>query len=141
MECSTKSGVDVGCTACGPRQTIDAAIEAARRAGERHYQEREALRLDVEHARYDAQLAGRRCERVDPDLRLVAAELEARWNAALERVHDLEGRLTAFDARTVTQQQIDEHAVDWASNPRTRDPIFRLSLIVGAGAGRIASMR
>jgi DNA invertase Pin-like site-specific DNA recombinase len=82
---------------------IDAAIEAARRADERHRQAREALQLEVEHARYDAQLARRRYERVDPDRRLVAAELEARWNAALERVRDLEGRLTAFDARTVPQ--------------------------------------
>ena len=62
-------------------QTIDAAIEAARRADERHRQEREALRLEVEHARYDAQLAGRRYERVDPDMRLVAA----RTRSALER--------------------------------------------------------
>lgn len=83
-------------------------IEAAHRADERHRQERDALRLAVDQARYDAQLAGRRYERVDPDMRLVAAELEARWNAALERVRELEGRLAACDARTVPQQQIDE---------------------------------
>src|SRR5439155_23924755 len=71
----------------------------------------EALRLEVEHARYDAQLAGRRYERVDPDMRLVAAELEARWNAALEHVRDVEGRLTAFDARPIPQHQIDAHAL------------------------------
>ena len=92
-------------------QTIDAALEAARRADERHHQEREALRLEVEHARYDAQLAGRRYERVDPDMRLVAAELEARWNAALAHVRDVEGRLTACDARPIPQHQIDEHAL------------------------------
>jgi DNA invertase Pin-like site-specific DNA recombinase len=90
---------------------IDAAIEAAHRADERHRQEREALRLEVEQARYEAQLAGRRYERVDPDMRLVAAELEARWNAALERVRDVEARLVAFDARTVPKQLIDEHAL------------------------------
>jgi hypothetical protein len=88
-------------------QTIDAAIEAARRADERHHQEREALRLEVEHARYEAQLAGRRYERVDPDMRLVAAELEARWNAALAHVREVEGRLTAFDARPMPQHHID----------------------------------
>jgi hypothetical protein len=91
--------------------TIDAAIEAAHRADERHRQEREALRLEVEQARYDAQLAGRRYERVDPDMRLVAAELEARWNAALERVRDVEARLAAFDARTVPTQHIEAHAL------------------------------
>lgn len=88
-------------------KTIDAAIEAAQRADERHRQEREALRLELEHARYDAQLAARRYERVDPDRRLVAAELETRWNTALERVRDLEQRLATFDARTVSQRQID----------------------------------
>lgn len=92
-------------------QTIDAAIEAARRADERHQHQREALRLEVEQARYEAQLAARRYERVDPDLRLVAAELEARWNAALERVRDVDGRLAAFDARTIPQQQIDDRAL------------------------------
>jgi hypothetical protein len=91
--------------------TIDAAIEAAHRADERHRQEREALRLEVEQARYDAQLAGRRYERVDPDMRLVAAELEARWNAALERVRDVEARLAAFETRTVPTQHIDAHAL------------------------------
>jgi DNA invertase Pin-like site-specific DNA recombinase len=92
-------------------KAIDAAIDAAGRADERHRHEREALRLEVEQARYDAQLAGRRYERVDPDMRLVAAELEARWNAALEHVRDVEGRLAAFDARTIPQHQIDAHAL------------------------------
>jgi hypothetical protein len=88
-------------------KTIDAAIEAAQRADERHRQEREALRLELEHARYDAQLAARRYERVDPDMRLVAAELETRWNTALERIRDLENRLATFEARTLPQRQID----------------------------------
>jgi DNA invertase Pin-like site-specific DNA recombinase len=92
-------------------KAIEAAIEAARRGDERHRQERDALRLEVEQARYDAGLAARRYERVDPDMRLVAAELETRWNVALERVRDLEARLAAFDARTIPQQQIDAHAL------------------------------
>jgi hypothetical protein len=92
-------------------KAIDAAIEAARRTDERHRQEQEALRLEVEQARYDAGLAARRYERVDPDMRLVAAELEARWNGALERVREREGRLAAFDARTIPKHQINEHAL------------------------------
>jgi hypothetical protein len=44
-------------------------------------------------------------------MRLVAKELEARWNAALERVRALEARQSAFDARTVPQQQVDERAL------------------------------
>ena len=91
--------------------TIAAAMEAAQRAGERHREQRQALQLELEHARYDAQLAGRRYERVDPDMRLVAAELEARWNSALERVREVEGRLATFDVRTVPTQQIDERSL------------------------------
>jgi hypothetical protein len=46
--------------------------------------------LQLEHARYDARLAQRQYERVDPDHRLVASELERRWNEKLERVAQLE---------------------------------------------------
>jgi DNA invertase Pin-like site-specific DNA recombinase len=92
-------------------KAIDAAIEAAQRANERHREQRQALRLEVEQARYEAGLAARRYERVDPDMRLVAGELEARWNAALERVRALEARQSAFDARTVPQQRVDERAL------------------------------
>jgi len=49
--------------------------------------------MEVEQARYDARLAERRYEAVDPEQRLVAAELEARWNAALQKVRDLEKKL------------------------------------------------
>src|SRR6202158_896529 len=90
---------------------IDAAIEAARRAEARQREQCEALRLEVEQARYDARLAARRYERVDPDMRLVAAELEARWNGALERVRELEARLTPFDARAAQQQPVDERTL------------------------------
>jgi len=90
---------------------IDAAIEAARRAEARQREQRDALRLEVEQARYDAGLAARRYERVDPDMRLVAAELETRWNGALERVRELEARLTTFDARAAQQQPVDDRTL------------------------------
>jgi DNA invertase Pin-like site-specific DNA recombinase len=54
-------------------------------AGQRRQRE-----LQLEQARYDARLAQRQYERVDPDHRLVAGELERRWNEKLERVAQLE---------------------------------------------------
>jgi DNA invertase Pin-like site-specific DNA recombinase len=42
--------------------------------------------LKIERAEYEAQLAQRRYEEVDPANRLVAATLEHRWNTALEQV-------------------------------------------------------
>ena len=92
-------------------QAIDAALAAAQRAGERYGEQRQALHLELEQARYDTQLAARRYEHVDPEQRLVAKELEARWNAALERVREQEARVAAFDARTVPAQQVDARAL------------------------------
>jgi hypothetical protein len=58
---------------------------------------RTAIELELEQARYEARLAARRYESVDPDQRLVAAELEARWNTALQKVKGLESKLHDFD--------------------------------------------
>ena len=44
-----------------------------------------AAERDLEAARYEASLAARRHELVDPAKRFVARELEARWNGALEK--------------------------------------------------------
>jgi len=72
---------------------VEAALEAATRVAEQQYQRRHAWSLELEQAKYEAHLAARRYEAVDPDNRLVAAELEARWNVALKAVAELEARL------------------------------------------------
>lgn len=53
-------------------------------------EKRRSLELALEKARYEADRLRRQYDLVDPANRLVAGELEARWNAALERVSDLE---------------------------------------------------
>jgi DNA invertase Pin-like site-specific DNA recombinase len=73
---------------------LAAAIEAGDLAEQQYHDQHRALALELEQATYHATLAARRYEAVDPANRLVAAELEARWDAALERVTELEGRLT-----------------------------------------------
>src|SRR6266480_227846 len=81
----------------------DNAVEAALQAAEQMRQQREARQraaeMELEQARYEA----RRYEAVDPEQRLVAAELESRWNAALQKVRDLEKKLQtlASDPQTV----------------------------------------
>lgn len=52
----------------------------------------EALRLAVERARYEAERAKRQYNAVEPENRLVASELETRWNAALMHLSELEAR-------------------------------------------------
>jgi hypothetical protein len=63
--------------------------------------QRQALVLALEQARYEAQRASRQYDLADPENRLVAGELEHRWNEALERVKDAEARLAALEQRPV----------------------------------------
>src|SRR6266550_8887327 len=69
---------------------VEAAIKAAEQAAKADDDVRQALSHELEEARYEASLAARRYEVVDPTKRLVARELETRWNVALERVAHLE---------------------------------------------------
>lgn len=65
-----------------------AGIEAARLADEQLRQEGESLRryweLQVERTEYEAQRAQRQYDAVEPENRVVARELERRWNERLE---------------------------------------------------------
>ncbi len=72
---------------------IDAALEVAARVAEQQRQRHRVLSLELEQAQYEVRLAARRYEAVDPDNRLVAAELEVRWNAALQSAGEVEQRL------------------------------------------------
>lgn len=76
---------------------VEAALEAAEQIEQRRHELRQSLALAVEQARYEARLAARRYEAVDPDQRLVAAELERRWNEALQKTRELEEKLQEFD--------------------------------------------
>jgi hypothetical protein len=66
---------------------------------------------ELEEARYEASLASRRYEAVDPAKRLVARELEGRWNAALERVAHLEERIVRHDSAAGLRPKIDRAAL------------------------------
>jgi DNA invertase Pin-like site-specific DNA recombinase len=77
---------------------IAAAAEAEAQAASRRDQVREALARDLEAARYGADRAFRQYDAADPENRLVAAELEARWNRALTRAGEIEARIAAHDA-------------------------------------------
>jgi hypothetical protein len=59
----------------------------------------EALSLALQEARFAADRTHRQYDGVDPENRLVADELENRWNAALKRVRELEARLERERAR------------------------------------------
>lgn len=77
---------------------IAAAAEAEAQAAGRRDQVREALMRDLEAARYHAERAFRQYDAADPANRLVAGELEARWNRALKQAADVEAKIATHDA-------------------------------------------
>lgn len=90
---------------------VEAAIKAVELAEQEDDNVKLALQRELEQARYEASLAARRYEVVDPAKRLVARELEARWNNALEHVHNLEQRLVSLEAVAVSRPAIDRNAL------------------------------
>lgn len=77
---------------------VAAAQEAASQAARQRDQVSDALGRDLEAARYAADRAFRQYDAADPANRLVAGELEARWNRALAKVGEIESRIAAHDA-------------------------------------------
>jgi len=87
-------------------------------------------RHEIEHARYEAELAERRYRRVDPEHRLVADALEADWNDKLRTLADAHAQYaqqTAADHKELDderRQEILRLATDlprlWC-DPRTPD--------------------
>lgn len=119
--------------------TIELALAALTDLEQRDHEIGAQWRMRIERARYEADLAERRYESVDPSNRLIAATLEQRWNDALQRLHDLEAELANFERQTkraVTaeqKQQIRQLAANfprlWAASttaPRDRKRILRL---------------
>jgi hypothetical protein len=80
---------------------IAAAVAAEKEANQRRDQVHDVLQRDLEAARYAADRAFRQYDAADPANRLVAGELEARWNKALARVTEVEGKIAAHEAAQV----------------------------------------
>jgi len=119
--------------------TIELALAALTSLEERDREIGAQWRMRIERAHYDADLAERRYEAVDPGNRLIAATLETRWNDAMQRLHDLEAELAAFERETMRavtaeqKRQILKLAKDfprlWSAStttPRDRKRILRL---------------
>ena len=86
---------------------VQAALDALEQLGDRRREKRQSLALALEQARYEVDRARRQYDLVDPANRLVAGELESRWNAALSRVAELDRQLAELDQaqETVTPQE------------------------------------
>lgn len=84
---------------------IEAAVEAMKQFDGQQDERRRLLELSLQKARYEVDLARRQYDKVDPANRLVAAELESRWNAALGKAAELEQQL---DNVTQERHQLSE---------------------------------
>ncbi len=103
--------------------------------------QRRQRELQLEQARYEARLAQRQYDAVDPANRLVAGELERRWNEKLERVaqleqtyaqaeRDAEWQLTAEERAAITDLSRDLPAV-WSAETTTnqeRKQLLRMAI-------------
>jgi excisionase family DNA binding protein len=87
---------------------IEAALRALdARAADTSEVHRQA-ELALTQARYEAGLARRQYDAVDPDNRLVVAELERRWNDRLVEVHRVEEQLTTLKTAKVAMPTAEE---------------------------------
>jgi hypothetical protein len=86
---------------------VEAALEAERRHMEHQSERRRVAELDLQQACYEASLAERRYAACDPDNRLIAAQLEKSWEAALRRVEACEARVGSVSAPAPTAAMPD----------------------------------
>jgi len=97
---------------------VEAMIVAAEATVAASKSEREHWRQRIERARYESDLAQRQYESVDPDNRLVAAELERRWEQALQKLGAVETeanqRIESFEQplSPADQQRLRRYADD-----------------------------
>jgi len=117
---------------------IEAALAAQAAHGRASEDKRRQVELALEQARYEVGRARRQYDAVDPDNRLVAAELEKRWNERLAVVRDLEAELVgllaspAVDLTPADRERLITLGADldraWYSTgvtPETRKRILR----------------
>ncbi len=113
-----------------------AAREVSRFArNSREWQQQDGVRAaferDLEAARYEAKRAQKQYDAVDPENRLVADELERRWNAALAQVRALEQRIqeqrcASTSANAATVDEFRDLAADLDALWNNADTAVRL---------------
>lgn len=86
---------------------VDAAIAASKLVSNQSAERLQALRKELEDAKYNARLSQRRYEAVDPERRLVARELERRWEDALTCIRELETKIDAISAEIASTPAVD----------------------------------
>ena len=76
---------------------IEAALAAMEAQEDQQHDKRQQVENALQQAQYEAARARRQYDAVDPDNRLVAGELERRWNEKLVQLRDLEIQRESLD--------------------------------------------
>jgi DNA invertase Pin-like site-specific DNA recombinase len=120
---------------------IEAALAAIDQRSAEDHTKRRQIELAIEQARFEVSRAHRQYNSVDPENRLVASELERRWNERLGELARLEEQLSVLNGVCVpalTPEQrnhllclgadLDRAWNDAAASPETRKRILRAVL-------------
>lgn len=97
-------------TVINPAQ-IEIAIKVFEEVEQRTQTLSKQWQMKIDRAEYEAQLAQRRYEEVDPSNRLVAGTLEKRWNEALTMLAKINTEYAEYQKKSIlitTQQQKDK---------------------------------
>lgn len=117
---------------------VEAALAVVEARSQQRFDKRRQIELALQQARYEAARAQRQYDATDPENRLVAGELEHRWNERLVMVRDLEHEIDQLDAnKAPTLNEADRERLValgqdltrvWenpAATPETRKKIIR----------------
>jgi len=96
---------------------IEAAVVASEGAAHQQDEVLNAWNRELEAARYAARRAQKQYDATDPENRLVADELERRWNQALQRAREIEERIDQHmqdrrQAVVPTREEFEQLAAD-----------------------------
>lgn len=121
---------------------LRAALEAAETLSSERDDRRHHLELALAQAQFEAARAKRQYDAVDPENRLVAAELERRWNERLADHRSIEERIAVLDSepdgRLTTEERerlmtlghdLEQAWTHPAAQPETRKRILRSVLV------------
>ncbi|MFA5948176.1 MAG: zinc ribbon domain-containing protein [Candidatus Gracilibacteria bacterium] len=138
------SRVDVAVADAFLTALAPAELDALSRARRAQQQVDTALRTsaerELERKRYAAALAERQFNRVDPDNRFVAGELERRWEAALSEVRAAEEALARHAAPHISMTGGDPDPATRRQGDHERSA-FKVAAITEDGAGALIFTR
>lgn len=89
---------------------LQAAVDAWQTMKRSENEVERAVELALQQAEYEAERLRRQYDRVEPENRLVAADLETRWNEALVKCIDLRARLEQARAKAAQELTESDHA-------------------------------